>query len=261
MIESDNPSTFWPSGGQTTPTVIPGLRYRDAKAAIEFLIRAFGFERKLVVDNDAGSVRHAELVHGNGMVMLGEASEDHGSASSIYIVVDDPVAHCATARAAGAQIVVEPHEPDYGGKIYTAADLEGNRWHFGSYDPFAPTAAIHYSEDDATGVIEIRVAGRVDARSFERVAEKMEAFFERHDEARIVEVIEAFEGMDWSLLFDDVLFSLRHMRRFTHVAVVTDLRWAERMTNAAALVMPAKVRLFPLDDLEAARRWATTATA
>jgi uncharacterized glyoxalase superfamily protein PhnB len=52
-------------------TVIPCLRYRDAPAAIEWLCRAFGFEKHLVVPGESGTIAHAELSFGNGMIMLG----------------------------------------------------------------------------------------------------------------------------------------------------------------------------------------------
>src|SRR5690349_16369896 len=88
-------------------SVIPALQYKDAKAAIEFLCRAFGFEKKAVYEDKDGSVAHAELTHGNGMIMLGSAKDteygkllkrpsDVGAVTmSVYIVVDDVDAHFA----------------------------------------------------------------------------------------------------------------------------------------------------------------------
>ncbi|MEZ5824565.1 MAG: STAS/SEC14 domain-containing protein [Geminicoccaceae bacterium] len=237
--------------------IIPTFRYRDTRAMVDWLCVAFGFERKLVVDGDDGKVMHAQLSYGGGFVMLGSASEnDPERGEHVYVVVSDPDAHCARARREGAVIVDEVADQDYGGRLYSAKDPEGRIWHFGSYDPGNPAnGRIDYEEDDANGVIELRISGRVTAERFERVVERMEAFLERHQTVRIVEVIESFEGMDLSLLFDDVLFSLRHMRRFSHVAVVTDLGWVERMSNAAAVILPSKVRVFPLDSLEEARSW------
>ena len=127
--------------------VIPTLRYKDARAAIEFLQRAFGFEAALVVEGAGGGIDHAQLVHDSGMIMIGSARDDEfgslvGGAdrpfhSSIYVVVDDVAGHAGRARAAGAKILMEPEEQDYGGSSYTAQDPEGNIWSFGSYDPWA----------------------------------------------------------------------------------------------------------------------------
>ena len=237
--------------------IIPSLRYSDARSMIDWLCLAFGFERGLVVDGDDGRIRHAELSYGDGQVMLGSAGDgDPPRGGHIYVVVSDPDAHCARARREGAQIVSEVADQDYGGRLYSAKDPEGHLWHVGSYDPRDPgNGRLDYDEDDAKGVIELRIAGRVTADRFEQVVERMEAFLGRHETVRIIEVVESFDGIDLSLLFDDVLFSLRHMRRFTHIAVVTDLGWIERMTNAAAVVLPAKVRVFPLDSLDEARAW------
>jgi uncharacterized glyoxalase superfamily protein PhnB len=122
------------------PTVFPTLRYRDAGLAIEFLQRAFGAEPHAVNRDDAGRVRHAELRLGNGMVMLGQAEAADGG--DVYVVVPDPDEHCSRAREAGAEIVREPNDTDYGSREYGARDPEGLAWHFGTYQPFAvaPTA-------------------------------------------------------------------------------------------------------------------------
>jgi uncharacterized glyoxalase superfamily protein PhnB len=121
--------------------VIPTLRYQDAKGAIDFLERAFGFERKAVMENDDGTIGHAELTHGRGMVMIGSAGMgdpqfDTGHAS-IYVVVDDPDAVHERARTAGAEVTRELADMDYGSREFSARDPEGNAWSFGTYDPFA----------------------------------------------------------------------------------------------------------------------------
>ena len=134
----------------TTATVIPTLRYNDAAAAIEWLCEAFGFEKHLVVPGEDGSIAHAQLVFGNGMIMLASARASEFDAlhkspgalggtvsQSPYIVVDDAGKHYARAVAAGAEIVIELKDEDYGGQDYSCRDLEGHVWNFGSYDPWA----------------------------------------------------------------------------------------------------------------------------
>jgi uncharacterized glyoxalase superfamily protein PhnB len=132
----------------TRATVVPAVRYRDAQQAIEFLCRAFGFEKHLVVAGEAGTIAHAQLRFGNGMIMLGSASDDAygrlvrppapGQAASqgIYVVVTDADRHCAQALAAGAEILRALTDQDYGGRDYTCRDPEGHVWTFGTYDPW-----------------------------------------------------------------------------------------------------------------------------
>ena len=120
--------------------VIPTLRYDDAKAAIDFLERAFGFHRKSVHENEDGTVGHAELTHGRGMVMIGTSRPgDHFETGRavVYVVVGDPDAHHERAKQAGATIVMELTDQEYGSREYAAEDPEGNLWSFGTYDPFA----------------------------------------------------------------------------------------------------------------------------
>jgi len=120
--------------------IIPTLRYKDAKGAIDFLERAFAFERKAVYENEDGTVAHAELTHGRGMVMIGTSGagdpQFETKQSSIYVVVADPDALYEKAKAAGAHIVRELEDMDYGSREFSARDPEGNAWSFGTYDPF-----------------------------------------------------------------------------------------------------------------------------
>ena len=132
------------------PGVIPTLRYRDGAAAIDWLCTAFGFKKQLVVPDKSGAIAHAQLVYGHGMIMLGSATnndfhklvksplESGGIGSqSVYIMVADVDAHHDQAVAAGAVIVLEPRDEDYGGRSYSCRDPEGHVWNFGSYDPWA----------------------------------------------------------------------------------------------------------------------------
>lgn len=119
--------------------IIPTLRYQDAKAAIDFLERAFGFERRHVTENDDGTVAHAELTHGRGMVMLGSARDGDAFSTGravTYVVVDDPDGLHDRAQGAGATVVQPLTDQDYGSREFAAEDPEGNVWSFGTYDPF-----------------------------------------------------------------------------------------------------------------------------
>ena len=123
------------------PTLYPAFRYRDARAAIEFLKSAFGFQEQVVYPNPDGTIAHAELSFGPGILMLSTDRDDafgrHAGQSWLYVAVDDPDAHCQQARAAGAEIITELHETDYGSRDYAARDPEGNLWYFGTYRPAA----------------------------------------------------------------------------------------------------------------------------
>jgi uncharacterized glyoxalase superfamily protein PhnB len=135
-------------------TIIPCLRYRDAHAAIEFLCRAFGFARHAVHEDDAGTVMHAQLTYGAGMLMLGSVREDTTFSDHMVqpdqvdgketqcacVTVVDCKAHYEQARKEGATIVDPYEEKEYGGAGYSARDPEGHLWWFGSYDPWQPPA-------------------------------------------------------------------------------------------------------------------------
>ncbi|MFG2486606.1 MULTISPECIES: VOC family protein [Streptomyces] len=125
------------------PSICPTLVYRDAKAAIKLLTEAFGFSQVAVYEGEDGSVMHAELTYGNGMVMLGSSGRggafdkamEGAGPSGVYVVVDDVDAHHRRAVEHGAEIVMEPTDQDYGSRDYMARDAEGNVWSFGTYAP------------------------------------------------------------------------------------------------------------------------------
>jgi uncharacterized glyoxalase superfamily protein PhnB len=132
-------------------TVIPVLRYRDAPAAIEWLCGTFGFERHLVVPGKGGTIAHAELSFGSGMIMLGSVLEQESQfgrlmkqpdeiggaeTQSAYVVVNDADAVYGRAKAAGARIAIEIKDEDYGGRGFSCYDPEGHLWSFGTYDPW-----------------------------------------------------------------------------------------------------------------------------
>jgi uncharacterized glyoxalase superfamily protein PhnB len=131
-------------------TIIPGHRYRNAPAAIDWLCRVFGFERKAVHEGENGMIYHAELTLGNGMIMLGSGKDDESGRAfkspaelggietrSLYIVVPDADAAHARAVAAGANIATPLHDTPYGSRDFTVKDPEGHTWNVGTYDPWA----------------------------------------------------------------------------------------------------------------------------
>ena len=135
----------------TRATVIPCLRYRDAPKAIEWLCSVFGFEKQLVVPNEDGTIAHAQLSFGNGMVMLGsvlKVDNEFGrfikqpdeiggmETQSPYLVVLDADAVYRRAKTSGAKIEIEIKDEDYGGRGFSCRDPEGHFWNIGTYDPW-----------------------------------------------------------------------------------------------------------------------------
>jgi len=132
-------------------TVIPVLRYRNAPAAIDWLCRTFGFERQLVVPGDDGTIAHAQLRFGNGMIMLSSVADTEfgrlmkqpdeiggRETETVYVVVPDADVVYARAKGAGAKILLDIKDEDYGGRGFSCRDPEGHIWSLGTYDPWAP---------------------------------------------------------------------------------------------------------------------------
>ncbi|MBA5688344.1 VOC family protein [Rugamonas apoptosis] len=133
----------------TKATVIPCMRYRDAPAAIAWLCDTFGFEKQLVVPNEDGTIAHAQLSYGNGMIMLSSvfdteygrlirqpSDQDKAVTQSAYLVVNDADRVYGRALEAGAHILLDIKDEEYGGRGFTCRDLEGHLWSIGTYDPW-----------------------------------------------------------------------------------------------------------------------------
>ena len=111
------------------------MRYKDAASAIKWLCKAFGFEEHLIVQAENDMIAYAQLIFGNGIIMVGSLREDEFikhqkppsalegyNSQSPYIIVDDIDTHYNCAVEAGAEIIVPLKEQDYGGKLYSCKD-------------------------------------------------------------------------------------------------------------------------------------------
>ncbi|MEX2092217.1 MAG: VOC family protein [Pirellulales bacterium] len=135
----------------TMANIIPCLSYRDAATAIEWLCSTFGFEKHAVYPGEGGTIMHAELSFGNGMIMCGTKKSDTPfgrlikqpdeiggcETQTAYVIVADADVIYQRAKAAGAEILLDIKDEDYGGRGFTCRDLEGHIWNFGTYDPWA----------------------------------------------------------------------------------------------------------------------------
>jgi uncharacterized glyoxalase superfamily protein PhnB len=127
---------------ETSPNIFPVIRYKDGHAAIEWLDKAFGFTKQLVVPEPDGTIAHAQLSLGPGTLMLGSERKDpdpknpwDSATAGVYVYVKEIDAHHARAKAAGAEIVRPLADTGYGAREYSVRDLEGNLWSFGTYLP------------------------------------------------------------------------------------------------------------------------------
>jgi len=135
---------------ESRSTIIPAFRYRDARAAIDWLCEVLGFARHAVYEGKNGSIDHAELKLGGGMIMLGTGKDDEYGrgfktpgelggveTSSMYVVVPDADEVHARAVAAGAKVTRPIQDMPYGSREFSLKDPEGHSWSVGTYDPWA----------------------------------------------------------------------------------------------------------------------------
>jgi uncharacterized glyoxalase superfamily protein PhnB len=118
------------------PNIFVGLHYDDARAALGFLERAFGFRKTLEVPGPAGAIVHAEMRLGDGAIFIDSGPRnpaDWGDKrQAVHVCVADPDAHHARAAAAGATITKPPFDTPWA-RGYYARDLDGFLWGFSTY--------------------------------------------------------------------------------------------------------------------------------
>lgn len=125
------------------PSFIPSVIYKDQRAALHWLEKAFGFEPSMVLTDSSGNIAHAEMSYGEGVVMVGNewpawkdwckspVSSNGVNTQRIHVAVERDIdKHCERARAAGAVIAMEPADQFYGDRTYMAVDPEGHHWTF-----------------------------------------------------------------------------------------------------------------------------------
>ena len=140
---------------QSGAPVVPVIRYRNLPAAINWLCAAFGFEKHRITADSSGTIIFAQLTFGPTMIMVGpvrdsafdrflkQPDEIGGAETQVcYFRIADAHAHCARARAAGAQIVFDIEDRGNGGRSYSCRDIEGRLWNFGTYDPWQRQAIV-----------------------------------------------------------------------------------------------------------------------
>jgi uncharacterized glyoxalase superfamily protein PhnB len=119
-------------------TLISAVTYQDPRAALAWLEKAFGFEVAMLIEDAEGNVAHSEMRHGDALIMIGgEWSDDHRSpkalggktTQTVHVeIAADVDAHFARAKAAGAEILMEPANQFYGARSYRCRDPEGHIW-------------------------------------------------------------------------------------------------------------------------------------
>jgi uncharacterized glyoxalase superfamily protein PhnB len=129
------------TGMREAQRLFPFLYADDVAAYLDFLVRAFGFERRShAVDPDDPEHQHGEVTFGGEVLMVGRAHPRWGTIApgaqrvqaGTYVRVADADAHCRQARTAGAIIEAEPEDKHWGDRMYTARDPEGHQWYFAS---------------------------------------------------------------------------------------------------------------------------------
>ena len=125
---------------ENMPTVTPYLLYEDLSNSLDWLRKAFGLGERMRMSAPDGSANHAELVIGDGVIMVGQPGADYQNPKhlghcthQVYVYIDDADAHYAQAKAAGATILEEPNDTFYGDRRYGAEDCEGHHWCFATH--------------------------------------------------------------------------------------------------------------------------------
>jgi uncharacterized glyoxalase superfamily protein PhnB len=139
------------------PAFIPSVIYKDNRAALKWLQKAFGFEPSEVLTDAEDNIVHAEMTYGDGVIMIGSeftswakspASVGGSNTQRVHVRLQKGIdEHCTHAREAGATIAMGPADQFYGDRTYMAMDPEGHHWTFSQAIKTVTTAEM----EQATG--------------------------------------------------------------------------------------------------------------
>jgi PhnB protein len=123
-----------------TPRVTPYILYENLENALDWLTTAFGFKERLRMPGADGKIGHAEMMLDDGLIMMGhpgpeyQSPKRHGHVCQlIYVYVNDIEAHFQQAQKSGAKILTQLQDKEYGDRIYSAEDPEGQHWFFAQH--------------------------------------------------------------------------------------------------------------------------------
>ena len=147
------------------PAFASAVFYKDPAAALDWLEKAFGFERFMVITDDGGAIVHSEMRYRGGLIYVGSEWADFTASPEttggrctqiLHVHIDgDADAHCARAREAGAEILREPEDQFYGDRVYQARDPQGHVWTFAQPKRFV-------SREEAEAASGLRIEGWFD---------------------------------------------------------------------------------------------------
>ena len=141
-----------PAVGRTgAPVVVPGVYYEDARAGMEWLKAALGFEVTEAYEGAGGKIAFAQMAFCGGVVFVSSLSKgtawSAAGTAAIYLVAEDAAdvrRRHALAKAAGADFVRELHRsvsPAFpeGVEQFDVRDPEGHLWTVSDRRPSART--------------------------------------------------------------------------------------------------------------------------
>ncbi len=110
------------------------------------------------------------------------------------------------------------------------------------------------------GVVGVRAVGEVEDDDYDEVLEPaIDDALSRHDKIRLLYVLgPEFTGYDADAMWEDTKLGVKTFTSYEKMAVVTDTTWMRRTVKAFGWLIPGEVRVFPYDELDAARSWIAT---
>src|SRR5262249_15664380 len=138
-----------------------------------------------VYAGEGGTIMHAQLTLGGGMIMLGSVldtpfgklvkqPEEIGGSSTqgLYLVVPGADSVYGRAKGHGAQIGMDIGHQDYGGRGFTCRDPEGHLWSIGTYDPWSESELCHGRDPHRKRAGHLRDRGHAQAMGAQEHADR-----------------------------------------------------------------------------------------
>tara|TARA_R110000737_G_scaffold2923_18_gene9918 strand:- start:3281 stop:3664 length:384 start_codon:yes stop_codon:yes gene_type:complete len=111
-----------------------------------------------------------------------------------------------------------------------------------------------------TNILEFTLDGSLSRAEFDQLAAIADKMIETHGKVKVIEIIKNIGKIEPSAIWADLKWEPRHLKYFSHVAVVCDQKWIEWIVAACKVFISAEMKTFHLDELEEARDWIKSAS-
>lgn len=117
-----------------------------------------------------------------------------------------------------------------------------------------------FIDDMPPHVLGVEASGPITHEDYQKLIPKAEAMMGKGPIKALYVLDDDVSEFSPHAFLDDQLFSIKHWRDFSHLALVTDLGWVKTSAKLFAPFFPAEMKVFNKSELAEAKGWIAAPT-